>query len=437
MIVTALPPSRMGDTSIGSVKRTKIALFGTFGIQNIGNECTLQAMLDNVRLRLPDVDVYGVCYEPEDTQRLHQLRAISVRCPMLSGHRPPARNKLVRLFRGVFRRIPLEIYDWFRVVWALHDTDLMIMTGTGMLTDFFCGSFGCPYDIFKWSLASKLARCKIRFVGVGVGPIYGRLSQVFIKAALGLADYRGFRDEQSKSRIKKFGFKRANDAVFPDLAFSLPASALPSPTKQPGARPVVGLGVMKFVDIHNQTDYEDLYDTYIETMCDFAMWLLEHGYAVRVLEGDLRHDRPVRVDLENRMAKRGITYGIADILAPKFGSPQDLVDQISQVDFVVSPRFHNLVFGIMLGKPVISLSYDSKNDALLDGCGLGEYRQSIERVDLNLLIEQFISLRSRAAGLRIQMQRKADEYRCLLQEQYATVLGDLERNPPPLRQTNA
>lgn len=77
----------------------------------------------------------------------------------------------------------------------------------------------------------------------------------------------------------------------------------------------------------------------------------------------------------------------------------------------------------MLGKPAVSLSYDPKNDSLLKGCGLGQYCQSIEAIDLNRLIAQFIDLESQAPGLRVEIQRKADEYRRLLQEQYGQVLG--------------
>jgi polysaccharide pyruvyl transferase WcaK-like protein len=428
MIAIEKNPSRLGGASTRSGKRTKIALFGIFGIQNIGNEYTLQAMLYNVRQKSPEAEVYGICYDPEDTQRLHGLRAVCVTCAQLSRKLPPARNLVGKLLRGTFRRIPLELYDWGRAARALRGTSLLIMTGTGMLTDYCTSQFGFPYDVFKWTVAAKLVGCKVRFVGVGVGPIYSRLSRVFIKTALAIADYRGFRDEQSRNRLKQHGFERADDGVFPDLVFSLPASALPASTGHPGSKPVVGIGVMKFVDQHNGTDYGAVYERYIESMCDFVVWLLEHGYGVRVLEGDMKHDPPVRAELEVRLSRRGVTYGVADISAPPITSPEDLVDQLSRVDFVVSPRFHNLVFGIMLGKPVASLSYDPKNDALLEACGLAEYCQSIENVDLNRLIAQFIDLESKAPRLRVELKRKADEYRCLLHEQYSQVLREFGPN---------
>jgi len=398
----------------------RIALYGIFGVQNIGNEYTLQAMLHNVRQTMPDVEVYGICYDPQDMRRIHGLDAFPIK-----RHWPPAGNIAAKLFRLIFRRMPLELYDWIRAARNLRGTDLIVMTGTGMLTDYCSSTFGLPYDVFKWSLAAKIAGCKVRFVGVGVSPIHGRLSRMFIKTALTAADYRGFRDQQSRDRLKGYGFERSSDSVFPDLAFSLPLAALRGSAHNAAAKPIVGMGVMKFVDMHKRgVDYDALYDRYLDRMCDFTVWLLQTGHGVRVLEGDMRYDPPVRADLKSRLDRRGITYGIDDITAPQITSPQDLLEQLASVDFVVSPRFHNLVLGIMLGKPAISLSYDPKNDSLLDACGLGNYCQSIENVDLDLLIRQFRQLESEADRLRIVMRRRTDEYRSLLNEQYHQVLGE-------------
>jgi polysaccharide pyruvyl transferase WcaK-like protein len=300
-----------------------------------------------------------------------------------------------------------------------------------MLTDYCVSSFGFPYDVFKWSVAAKIARCKVRFVGVGVGPIYGGLSRIFIKTALTVADYRGFRDDQSKNRLKQHGFERANDCVFPDLAFSLPPSALPASSDHARARRVVGPGVMKFVDMHKgaPADYDAAYDRYLDTMCDFTIWLLNHGYAVRVLEGDLRYDPPVRVDIRARLEQRGIKYGIDDITDPPIASPEDLLKHLSGADFIVSPRFHNLVLGIMLNKPVISISYDPKSDSLLESCGLGEYRQSIVDVNLARLIAQFTQLESQADHLCVKLRQRTEEYRSLLNEQYRQVLREFGTDP--------
>ncbi len=46
--------------------RTRIGLWGNFGTGNWGNECTLQAAISNVRLRMPSTEVACICYEPTD-----------------------------------------------------------------------------------------------------------------------------------------------------------------------------------------------------------------------------------------------------------------------------------------------------------------------------------------------------------------------------------
>lgn len=58
--------------------QARIAFFGIFGIQNLGNECTLQAILHNARKALPDADVHAISFNPTDTVRRHRLDSIPV-----------------------------------------------------------------------------------------------------------------------------------------------------------------------------------------------------------------------------------------------------------------------------------------------------------------------------------------------------------------------
>ena len=48
---------------------------------------------------------------------------------------------------------------------------VVVMTGTGMLTDDSEGPFGLPYDLFKWSVAARACGARVLFASVGVEPI--------------------------------------------------------------------------------------------------------------------------------------------------------------------------------------------------------------------------------------------------------------------------
>jgi polysaccharide pyruvyl transferase WcaK-like protein len=411
----------------GAPRRSKIAFFGIFGIQNLGNECTLQAILYNARKRLAGKEICAISYDPTDTYRRHEVTAFAVTYQNFAGvvRRGGFWGHIAKLLR-ICRRIPGELKDWFKAIKTLRGTDMVVMTGTGMLTDYMTTASGFPYDVFRWTTAARIAGCKVRFVGVGVGPIYGWLSRWLIRTALSLADYRSFRDQNSKDRIRKNGFEMPADPVFPDLAFSLPESLFSRPINRERQVRQVGLGVMDHRDIHlwSADEHRAHYSAYLDKMCDFVAWLVDHKYAVRILQGDARHDASTRFELKARLEKRGIHYGQAGIIDDGSATVEDLIAQIAEVDFVVSPRFHNLVLGLMLNIPVISISYDPKNDCLLEGVGLGEYSQPLPELDLNRLIEQFTELEARGDEVKPVIQKKAREYRRLLEVQYDLIFDE-------------
>jgi len=413
--------------SPGAMKKSKIVFFGIFGIENLGNECTLQSILQNARERLPDAEIGAISFNPADTAARHHLSSLPVSHQDFGGvrRRDGLAGKLAKIGR-LLGRIPGEFNDWRKAVKGLRGTDLVVMTGTGMLTDYMTTASGFPYDVFRWTSAARLAGCKVRFVGVGVGPIYGKLSRFFITKALSMSDYRSFRDQNSKDRIRKNGFIRDHDPVYPDLVFSLSPGSFPQRPNRKGPIRTVGLGVMDHRDIHmwDSDKHQAHYAFYLDTMADFVIWLREHNYAVRILQGDAKNDASTRDEVRARVEKRGYRYDQVNIMDEGSTTVEELIDQIATVDLVVSPRFHNLLLGLMMNIPAVSISYDPKNDALLDSVGLGKYCQPIEELSLQVLIDQFSELAGRSDEVRPVIERKSQEFRDRLNQQYDRIFGE-------------
>ena len=102
----------------------------------------------------------------------------------------------------------------------------------------------------------------------------------------------------------------------------------------------------------------------------------------------------------------------------------DLLAQLATTDLVVAARFHNVLLALMMGRPVISLSYyHRKNEALMAEMGLEDYCQTIDDLEVDRLIDQFTRLRGRVDVVRPRLARKAAEYRAALHEQYAALFG--------------
>src|SRR5262249_33992535 len=150
-----------------------------------------------------------------------------------------------KALRKIFVGLPSVPYRWAKGLMKLRTTDALIIPGTGLLTDAYGLTGWGPYNLFKWSLIAKICRCKLFFVSIGAGPVYGTLSRWLVRSILNFADYRSYRDASTKQYLEGIGFQSDNDRVYPDLAFSLPETAIPHNDNKSG-RSVVGLGVMLY-----------------------------------------------------------------------------------------------------------------------------------------------------------------------------------------------
>src|SRR5262249_44618683 len=241
----------------------------------------------------------------------------------------------------------------------------------------------------------------------------------FIRAALALADYRSYRDASSKDHLEAIGLDVKNDAVYPDLAFSLPRAVAPI-NHDPGREgAVIGVGLMNY---HNRLgrsgNDETIYRDYLGRLACFVVRLLERRYTVRLLIGDLVWDEGVRQDLRKELEERRLKYEDGRIIDEPASSVGELLSQLSSVDVVVASRFHNILLALMLRKPVVAISYHEKFQPLMNGVGLGEFCQDIEHIDVDDLIGKVVRLQENASGIKLQIARETESYRAALDEQY-------------------
>jgi polysaccharide pyruvyl transferase WcaK-like protein len=408
-------------------KGNKIVFFGVFGSQNLGNECTLEATMYNIHMALPDATFICLCTVPEDTELRHNI-------PAFVAHREyPAgldsqlwsgrRSRFMKLLRKILFRIPLELIHWAKGFKVMKGSQMLIVPGTQVVSDYVTGPFSWPYDIFKWAVIAKLCRAKVLFLNIGVGPIYHPLSRWFIKASLNLSDYRSYRDIASKQYVEKTVTCRSCDAVYPDLAFSLQSTLLPACQNVSKPRPVFGVGLKDYLgreglrDRHNNRAYRD----YLNTLGDLVAWLCERKYVVRLIIGDVLYDSDVEQDFMELLHERGLMNKDGQIVSEPVFTVKQLLSQIAAIDFLVTSRFHNVVLALMLDKPVVCLSDHRKLDSLMTDIGLTEYCLPLANLDFDDLIERLVKLEKNAAALRPYIKQKTEEYRRTLDEQYSLI----------------
>jgi polysaccharide pyruvyl transferase WcaK-like protein len=408
------------------MKPARISFYGNFGAGNLGNECTLQAMIQRTLRRWPDAQLQCFCTNPQDVRTRHNIIALcseAIDKTQTPGVRAP-RGRLVRMFRIAFQRIPLELVHWMKSLRAISGSDMLIVAGTGIVSDYACGPLGWPYDIFKLSALAALCRVKVVFPSVGVGPIHHPLSRWFLKTSFTLAQHRSYRDEASKRYMESIGFNVDRDVVYPDLVFGLSPGSL-VPEASVGQRHVVGLGLKDYGSTEQlKPKARQAFREYLDTMATFVSWLQQRGYGVRLLIGDIRYDIRVLDEFVDLLKSRNIPAEVPSLTVEPALSVKELLRQLNETEVVISARYHNVVMALMQNKPVIVLSDHAKLDSLATDFGLAQYLIPLRNLRPDDLIGKFEQLQSDRERLTSYIKATSDKYRKALDPLYAAIFPD-------------
>jgi polysaccharide pyruvyl transferase WcaK-like protein len=426
-----------------------VALVGHYGTGNLGDEAIIAAAIDNLRSRCPTAVIYGISIDPADTETRHKIAAFPVDRRTGSGassEPAPAPPKLRAAIRGALRRRPgvrwllsalramsrvpsnvlSEIRFLTRAYGRLRGTDLVVIAGSGQLSDHFGGPWLMPYNVFKWSVLARAAGAKLAFVSVGAGPLVAPLSRVFVRRALGLAHYRSFRDVGSRALMERIGAP-GGKLVVPDLAHSLliEQSALRRPADTDHL--VVGINVFPHCD-PRYWPVEDAmrYAAYVHKVADTVAAVIAQGDRVVLLPTQVHADPKVIEDVARALATRG-ALDTGRITVASCRTPEELTRELEGCDLVIATRFHGVVMALLSNKPVIAISNHPKTSDLMADAGLSAYALDIDAWDAASLMARLSALRAEADDVKRRIAARVRQHRAVLDRQYDAVLALVDR----------
>jgi polysaccharide pyruvyl transferase WcaK-like protein len=386
----------------------KVGLFGLLGAGNMGNDGSLEVVLAYLREHHPSAELSALASGPDVVEARYGVPAV----PLYSYYTRdrdsglPARVvlKSVAKFRDA-----AQVWRWVR------RNDVVIVPGAGVLENTLpLRAWGFPLSLFLLGFFGRLTGTKVAFVNVGSNVIRQRTMRFFIRWATRLAHYRSFRDSLSRDALATMGVDTARDEIFPDLVFALPA---PEVTAESGT---VAVGLM---DFHGSNDdrasAEAIHRTYVDGMRRFVRWLVDGGHRVRLLIGDEVDEAIVEQVLADSKDRPGaVTYETIRTLG-------DVMAQIAKSEVVVGTRYHNVLCGLKLAKPTISVSYSAKNDRIMADMGLAEYTQDARTVDVDRLVGQFTAVEAAADRIGPMLGEHAARKSALLARQFEVLSASL------------
>ena len=164
---------------------------------------------------------------------------------------------------------------------------------------------------------------------------------------------------------------------------------------------------------------QGVYDAYIRALGRFTAHLIRHGCAVALLSGDIGVDPMAVEDLQRALKNEGISAVTHSLTAERVGSTQELLARLSAVDYVVTSRFHGVVFAHLLNKPVVALSHHPKVAALMNDIGLEKYCvRDLQPLDDEQLAQTFQALVDDQDRIRSRMAERLSAYRGRLAGQF-------------------
>ena len=285
-----------------------------------------------------------------------------------------------------------------------------------------------PILIFKWTTLAKLSRTQCFFINVGAGPLRSSLGKWFIKRALLLADYVSFRDDQSRILVEGTGFA-AESQVHPDSVYGLEVAALIPSGNSRAVAPIVGISPMAYCDPRVYWEKnQSIYDGFIRELAAFGSWLLQNQQSLVLFSTDIWFDSQAIEDLNLALVNGTGLANSSQLRREPIVEIDELLSQMSSMDYVVTCRFHGVIFAHMLNKPVLALSHHPKVTKLMSEIGLSKYCIDIHTCDFKVLADAFQSLVSNRDEIKSRMAEKLASNKKDLATQFDALFAKEARN---------
>jgi polysaccharide pyruvyl transferase WcaK-like protein len=224
--------------------------------------------------------------------------------------------------------------------------------------------------------------------------------------------------------MRQAGLDTSHDNVYHDLVFSLEGPSDPSFDER-----TVGVCVMAYNgSSDDRSRADEIYASYVHHMTLFVRWLVDTGHSIRMFWGD-DVDEVVAQAILTDLRESRPDVAASTVSAEPCASLGELIRQMARVGTVVGTRYHNVLCGVKLCKPTISIGYSAKHDALMADAGQSEFCQSARAIDLDRLIEQFIQLEERSAEIRRTLAERNSDKGPELDRQFAILSSLLLSSP--------
>ncbi len=303
-----------------------VAISGSYGGMNLGDEAILEAILKELRTSL-DVDVAVFSHNAKDTEQRHKVRAVPIR----ELHKNEVLDELRRL-------------------------DLFVLGGGGILYDEVAQSF------LRDVIWAKELDVPVMVYAISAGPLKSPEAKQLVSQVLNRVDCITVRESEAKRILTDIGVDREIEITSDPALLLKPQNFTKEMLKKEGVNPdtpLVGFSVREPGPAAPDLNIEQ-YHAMLANAADYMVERFDAQVLFVPMEGgenkDPQHSHAVISKMAN--TKR------AGVLKGEYSSGE-VLGLMKHMAFAVGMRLHFLIFAGIQKVPFVPLPYASKVSGFL------------------------------------------------------------------------
>ncbi len=301
-----------------------ILISGYYGFNNIGDESILQAVVDNLRIKLNNIDITVLSQNPDFTAQKYGVHSVN--------------RKSVK-----------------DIIKAIRKCDLLISGGGSLLQDVTSKKSILYYLMLMW--AAFFFRKKVFIYSQGIGPILSKFNRRLTAFTLRHAQGIVVRDEASKELLIDIGIKGEDIIVTADPVLRIKKAELSigreilmeegfSPNPE---RMTVGFAIRE----------KKINSNFVDEICISIRRLVdEYSAQIVLIPFHYSEDMAVIEEIKSRLGD--------DVCCIKHKYlTNEMLSIIGNMDILVGVRLHALIHAAIMAVPMIAISYDPKINSFM------------------------------------------------------------------------
>lgn len=361
----------------------KILISGYYGFNNIGDESILQAVVDNLKDKLEDIDIKVLSQDPAGTAEKYSVKAVN-------------RKSLWSILK------------------AVKKCDLLISGGGSLLQD-VTSKKSIWYYLFIIFMAQIFGK-KVLIYSQGIGPITSNFNRKITAILLSRVSGIVVRDETSKEFLEELNIPKEMIQVTADPVLRINPVSLDigkDILKSEGISLDRGKTVVGFA-IKERKLSSDFVEELIKAMSDLVH---KKNAQIVLIPFHFSEDMAVISEIEKRLAAQNVeVYAVRNKYLTN-----EMLSIIGNMDVLVGVRLHSLIHASIMNVAMIGISYDPKINSYMKSVGM-KALCSVYDFNSEDFLEEFLKI--------IQNE---DEIKAKVQERLKSLKEDLNKNEETIK----